>query len=209
MSVVQIYLQAHVHHGLLEIVDEDRIRAHSVTISDALGQRDPTKLVKQVTLTGSAAAALKFVLIRVKNKKNKMGLHMKVHDLPLVRVVAIYQAVELLRIRPVQPHIEGHITGHVSHNLVTPEEMIAVHRVFESRRETSKVWRTMVHQLGWYIANDRVSDEDRDALEKAAQALPSLHGEILSKGKELLEKRTVKERLGKVDGGWREKKKSG
>lgn len=173
MSVVQLYLQTSTQFGSLDIIDEQRMRAHSLTVDNALGQ-PATSLKQSVTLNGAAPGALKYILERIKNNSKDKVLHIKVHDQGLMKAVAIYEAAELLQLQPAQPHIEGHIVGYISHALVTPEEMVAVHRCFESRVETSKVWRVLIHQTAWNILHQKYTEQQTIALQTTASQHPSL-----------------------------------
>lgn len=185
MSVVQLVLQTPTELGHLETIDEDRIRAHSGLADQLLGPK-PTEgeapleaLTKTITLRGAAPAALKYILERIKKNKTTRILHVKVHDLGLPRAVAIYEAAELLQLQPHQPQIEGHIVGYISHNLVTPEEMIAVHRIFESRQNTSKTWRVLIHQIAWNLVHSRYTGQQADELVEACKVqYPDLYQAI-------------------------------
>ncbi|KAK5112889.1 hypothetical protein LTR85_011116 [Meristemomyces frigidus] len=173
MSVVQIYLQTATEFGSLAIIDEQRIRAHSVTIDDALGP--PNGSLKQtVTLMGAAPGALKYILDRVQKNKPEMVLHIKVHDQGFLKAVAIYEAAELLKLQPPQPQIEGHVIGYISHNVVNPAELIAVHRCFEARQETSKTWRVLIHQVAWNILHGKYAEQQAIDLKAAASQYPTL-----------------------------------
>lgn len=173
MSVVQLYLQTPTEFGPLAIVDEQRIRAHSVTIDDALGPQNGS-LKQTVTLMGAAPGALKYILERIQKNKPGYALHIRVHDQGFLKAVAIYEAAEVLQLRPPQPHIEGHIIGYVSHAVVKPAEMIAVQRCFEGRQQTSKTWRVLVHQVAWNILHGKYEETEAIELKITASQYPSL-----------------------------------
>ncbi|KAK4543865.1 hypothetical protein LTR36_004898 [Oleoguttula mirabilis] len=189
MSVVQIYLQTPTEFGSLGFIDEQRIRAHSATIDNALGPPNGS-LQQTVTLTGAAPGALKYIFERIRKNKPNFALHIKVHDQGFLKAVAIYEAAELLQLQPAQQHIEGHIIGYISHAVVTPAELVATHRCFEARQATSKTWRVLVHQVAWNILHGKYAEQAAIDLKLAASQYPALVAAIDSRiYNDLLEKK--------------------
>ncbi|KAK0255421.1 hypothetical protein LTR35_018303, partial [Friedmanniomyces endolithicus] len=71
--------------------------------------------------------------------------------MPLERVLAVWEATEVLDIRPPQPHIEGHVIGHTNHHTFKSEQMWVVAVASLHRRQTSKIFCTLIHQVAWNL----------------------------------------------------------
>ncbi|RMZ13480.1 hypothetical protein D0862_02321 [Hortaea werneckii] len=173
MAIVDIYLRTPTQHGKLATLDQKRVRFNSGTLDRLLGFL-PASEKQTVTLQGAAPAALTFLLDRIRTKPKSQDLHIKVHDQPFPKAVAIYEAAEVLDIKPPQPHIAGFIVGHLSHNKITPADMLVVHKCFYDRRETCKAWRVMVHQVAWYLSTSKYTAEEALELKRAAMQYPEL-----------------------------------
>ncbi|KAK0312344.1 hypothetical protein LTR82_013976 [Friedmanniomyces endolithicus] len=178
--------------NLLDTVPEERIRAHCASIDRALAtQGDNQSTEKTVCLFGAAPAALIYVIHRIAGKKETRDLHIKVHDMPLERVLAVWEATEVLGIRPAQPHIEGHVIGYISHYAITPEQMWVVAVASLHRRQSSKIFRTLIHQVAWNLVHQRYSEDGAQALQDKAREWPDLHFTIDKKVTELKEKKAI------------------
>ncbi|KAK4896476.1 hypothetical protein LTR27_005692 [Elasticomyces elasticus] len=150
---------------LIDTVSEARIREHSATIDGALAAAgDGAELTKTVYLSGGAPAALDFVIHRIAGKQEGRNLHIKVHDMPLVRAAAVFEAVEVLKVRPAQSHIEGHVVGYISHDKVTPDEMMAVTRASYPYRNTIKIFNTLVQQVAWGLVHGKYDEVEANFL---------------------------------------------
>ncbi|KAK1074976.1 hypothetical protein LTR12_006305 [Friedmanniomyces endolithicus] len=193
MSLVKINLTvAGKPDQLLDTVPEERIRAHSASIDRALAaQGDNQSTERTVCVFGAAPAALIYVIHRIAGKKETRDLHIKVHDMPLERVLAVWEATEVLDVRPAQPHIEGHVIGYISHHAVTPEQMWVVAVASLQRRQSSKIFRTLIHQVAWNLVHQRYSEDGAQALQDKAKEWPDLHFTIDKKVLELKEKKAV------------------
>ncbi|KAF2764568.1 hypothetical protein EJ03DRAFT_355636 [Teratosphaeria nubilosa] len=185
MTVVRIFVQAPTQTGLLYTMNEEKIRAASSTIDNA-STRQPYAPVKSVEISGAAPAAFRFVLTCIdehEKSKRRPGdeLRIKAHEEPLAGTTAIYEAIEVLGIKPPQPHIENHIIGHIAHNTLRPNELVTPHKTFVGRRETSKAWRTLVHQTAYYVVYQEYTPEEADALQRAVAPYPELRSAIETK----------------------------
>ncbi|KAI7479410.1 hypothetical protein KC357_g4190 [Hortaea werneckii] len=195
MAIVDIYLRTPTQHGRLATMDQKRVRTNSGTLDRLLGSL-PDSSKHTVTLQGAAPAALTYLLDRIRTKPKSQELHIKVHDQPFAKVVAIYEATEVLDIKPQQPHIAGFIVGHLSHNKLTPDDMLVVHKCFYDRRGTCKVWRVMVHQVAWYLATSKYTVDEATELNTAAMQCPELVDAVDRKVDELFpDRRELAERL--------------
>ncbi|KAI7157992.1 hypothetical protein KC349_g5159 [Hortaea werneckii] len=182
-------------------MDQNRVRANSGTLDRLLGSL-PVSEKHTVTLQGAAPAAFTYLFDRIRTKPKSQNLHIKVHDQPLAKAVAIYEAAEVLDIKPPQPHIAGFVVGYLSHNKITPNDMLVVHRGFYDRRETYKAWRVMVHQIAWYMATSKYTPDEAIELEKAAKQYPELVGAVDQKIDELFPgRRETAERLAVAEAG--------
>ncbi|KAI7278292.1 hypothetical protein D0864_00043 [Hortaea werneckii] len=195
MAIVDIYLRTPTQHGKLTTLDQKRVRDNSGTLDRLLGSL-PDSPKHTVTLQGAAPAALTFLLDRIRTKPKSQTLHIKVHDQPFAKAVAIYEAAEVLDIKPRQPHIAGFIVGYLSHNKVTPDDMLVVHKCFYDRRGTCKAWRVMVHQVAWWLATSKYTAEEAIELKTAATPYPELVDAVDRQIDELFpKKRELAERL--------------
>ncbi|GAB1739796.1 hypothetical protein NU219Hw_g4732t1 [Hortaea werneckii] len=173
MAIVDIFLHTPTQHGKLTTLDQKRVRTNSGTLDRLLGSL-PESQKQTVTLQGAAPAALTFLLDRIRTKPKSQDLHIKVHDQPFPKAVAIYEAAEVLDIKPSQPHIAGFIVGYLSHNKIAPADMLVVHKCFYDRRGTCKAWRVMVHQVAWYLSTSKYTAEEAVELKRAAMQYPEL-----------------------------------
>lgn len=195
MAIVDIYLRTPTQHGKLATLDQKRVRANSGTI-DRLLDPLPASQNHTVTLQGAAPAALTYLLDRIRTKPKSQELHIKVHDQPFAKAVAIYEAAEVLDIKPPQPHIAGFVVGYLSHNKILPDDMLVVHKCFYNRRETYKAWRVMVHQIAWYISTSKYTEQEALELKVAAMKHPELVDAVDQKVDELFPgRRETAERL--------------
>ncbi|KAI7205401.1 hypothetical protein D0869_01273 [Hortaea werneckii] len=173
MAIVDIYLRTPTQYGKLATMDQNRVRANSGTLDRLLGSLLASEK-HTVTLQGAAPAALTYLLDRIRTKPRSQNLHIKVHDQPFAKAVAIYEAAEVLDIKPPQPHIAGFVMGFLSHNKITPDDMLVIHKCFYDRRETYMAWRVMVHQVAWYISTSKYTAEEAIELKAAAMLYPEL-----------------------------------
>lgn len=175
---------------LLDTIPEPRIRAHSASIDRALAaQRISNATDKTVCLSGAAPAALSYVIHRIAGKKKGRELHIKVHDMSLQRAVAVFEATDVLDVRPAQPHIEGNIIGYISHYVVTPDEMMAVARASVHRRDTSRIFGTLIQQVAWNLVHGRYTEDQATALQNQALEWTDFHHTIDNRMRELQAKR--------------------
>ncbi|KAK0296944.1 hypothetical protein LTR54_004762 [Friedmanniomyces endolithicus] len=171
MSVVKINLAVPGKADqLLDAVPEERIRAHSASINRALAPRDDDPSTeKTICLFGAAPAALIYVIHRIAGKKETRDLHIK----------------------PPQPHIEGHVIGYISHHAITPEQMWVVAVASLRRRQSSKIFRTLIHQVAWNLVHQRYSEDEAKAMQDKAKEWPDLNFTIDKKVVELREKKAL------------------
>ena len=170
--------------ALFRTVDEAIITKHSIFVRNAVDDSVPGD--KTVFIRGASPGPLTFVLdMIVKNYSTMTDTTIRVHKEPLTKCVMVYEALEVLQVDPPQGKVEGHITGYVAHHQLTPDEMVAVHRVFEAKQNVSRAWPTMVHQIGWDHIHAKYTEAQAEALQTAARQYPSLHNAIDTKITEL------------------------
>ncbi|KAI6847999.1 hypothetical protein KC327_g2040 [Hortaea werneckii] len=170
MAIVDIYLRTPTQLGKLMTLDQKRVRTNSGTLDRLLGS--------------------------LPDSPKHTTLHIKVHDQPFAKVVAIHEAADVLDIKPRQPHIAGFIVGYLSHNKVTPDDMLVVHKCFYDRRGTCKAWRVMVHQVAWWLATSKYTADEAIELKTAATPYPELVDAVDRQIDELFpKKRELAERL--------------
>ena len=189
ITTIRLMLDTGIKEVQLGSVDEQRIREHSKTIRTALDNRPSDDKERKVVVFGAAPAALDFVIQRVKGWAPSGSLHIKVHNMPLLRAVAVYEACKALDLEPAQPHVEGHVAGHLAHNTITPDEMMATALASRRYRETDKVYNTLVQQVAWGLVHAKYSEKDAAALQNEAEQWTELHDELDAKVQELKVKR--------------------
>jgi len=168
MAMTKVYhqsLAADVHLGDF---DEALLRRHSLTIDNMMRPSTNKPVPNTIVLTGLAPGPFRVVLWAIKQDKGD-ALKIIVHDLPLLKVVLVSNAVEYLQIAPAQAQIDGHICWYIANHPLTVDEVIAVHQEFEARQATSKVWRVLVHQVAWDICHMKYSEADKDTLDRVTR----------------------------------------
>jgi len=185
MAQVKIYVTKNGTSTLVRTLPESLLSKCSRTIRNLLENQHG--LEKEVHFTGISPAPLDFVLTEI--LKNGTKTYIRVHKEPLERAVAIFQAIEALAVEPPQPQVDGFIVQHIAHNQITPQGMVAVHLAYESRKETSKAWPTMVHQMSWDFTNGHYEADDAAALQNAADPYPTLLAAVDAKIKYLEQRR--------------------
>ncbi|KAK5714311.1 hypothetical protein LTR17_017242 [Elasticomyces elasticus] len=176
---------------VLDTVPEARIREHSATIDRTLAAAgDNAEQTKTVYLTGGAPAALEYVIHRIAGRQESRHLHIKVHDLTLVRAVAVFEAVEVLKVRPAQTHVEGHVVGYISHDKVTPDEMMAVARASYPYRNAIKIYNTLVQQVAWGLVHGKYDEVEANFLHNRSREFSEFCRAVTDRMWELKAKRT-------------------
>ncbi|KAK5675259.1 hypothetical protein LTS10_012020 [Elasticomyces elasticus] len=188
---VKIYLRAPGKPDqLLDTVPAARIREHSATIDGALAAAgENVELTKTVYLSGASSGALEFVIHRIAGRQEGQHLHIKVHDMPLAKAVAVFEAVEVLKVRPAQTHIEGHVVGYISHDKVTPDEMMAVARASFPYRDTSKIFNTLVQQIAWSLVHHKYDEVEANFLHNRSREWSEFCLTVTNRMKELKAKK--------------------
>ena len=195
MAQVQVWLVIEHQNKLVITLAESKIRAHSAAIAHLLDVKShPNPAIKQVFFDRLASlGAMDFLLARIKSH-DRTVLHIKVHDLPLQRVVAIWEASVLLQLQPEQPQIERGLIGEISHRQLTPDEMVTVARVAFQNQHSSRMWDVLVQQLSWDIVHDRYDDKQRKELFAAAAPYQALVEAVTAKKDFLQQKKDERDR---------------
>lgn len=172
MSSVQISVSTPSKSGIVSTIDGDLIKKHSATVREIIDAQQPS-LVYNVTLTNVAPAAIGWIIKQVDGHARKKTLYLRVSDLPLLQAVCIEEAVRVLRIEPDQPHIAGHILGYVSHNIVTPSEMVTIHKAYGNLSD-SRIHKALIHDLSYNMVGGLIDAAKMDELWNAAKPYPAL-----------------------------------
>ncbi|KAK6443086.1 hypothetical protein LTR95_000603 [Oleoguttula sp. CCFEE 5521] len=171
MSSVQDFVQTPSNFGLVDTIDGDLIKRNSDLIRD-LVDKQPKAVKYQVTLMGVAPAAVKHILHHIAAVPKTGKLYLNVHHMSINQAIAIHEAAMLLRLKPEQPQLEGHIIGYASHNVPSPATMIIIHKVYKNA--SSRIWTTMVHNMCYNFVGEKIPDAQIDALQIAAKQYPDL-----------------------------------
>lgn len=177
MSSVQIFHRdENRNETLVSVIDGDRIKAHSGTIRVKI-LNSPPDIIYRFTLYGPSAAAFKHVIEEIKFVDSNKVLFIPIHHTGLAEAIDIHQAVSLLQIEPMQSHIEGHIRGFLSHNLVTPEQLQLLQITYGAAVEGTaghKIMSVMVATLAYDDVHGHMSDDVKIALQRACAPYPKL-----------------------------------
>lgn len=192
MSSIQILVTTGTKTGVVGIMDGDLIKQHSATVRNIVDSQQPS-LVYQVQFTNVAPPAIDWILKKIKANKPNKALYLKVHDLPLIQAICIEEAVRRMRIEPAQPHIEGHILGYVSHNIVTPSEMVTIHKAYHNI-SGSRIHKALIHHLSYNMIGGSIDSMLNDELFEAAQPFPALVTAVEVKLKELKDRQAQMKR---------------
>ena len=193
MPLVQVYHQIMDDVTPVCEIKEDLFRRHSRVAEFALS-REPGP-VKRLVFRRVEAGAIQFILNKIKGRRGNRALYVRVHELPLKKVVDVYEALERMQIDPPQPHVENFITGYISHNRVTPVEFRAVYGVFDEHRDTSKVLRTLIHQMAWNLINKNYTDAEVEEFRVKVWIFPTVDREIKARMDELAKRPSVAAKL--------------
>lgn len=191
MPNVQIFLQQANAAGHLMTVDEAIVVNHLEKIRDVVVTMNPRLDTKRVYVTHGASGPLKFVLERVVAQRDQ--LYIKIGDRQLKIVIAMYEAMQVLGVKPVQTHFEGHIVGHITHNKLTPEDIEATQKMFGHLRNSSRCWTSLIYQLGWYFAGNLYTDDEASTIARTLEGYPALYTAVQTKQDELVAKQQANE----------------
>lgn len=170
------------------VIDGDLLAAHSIffrRIKNALG----LKTVYKVWVVGETAPtweATKMVLQEINSLKPGKVLNISTSHLGPSLAIQLHRAICYLRIEPVQDQIEGHIKGFLSHQLVSPTEMLEVHAYYGAPTHAHhSIWSTMIHHIAFTWVHGGMTQTKKDALKAAANAHPDLQKALIAKVREL------------------------
>lgn len=166
-------------HSFIIAVSETVVGNHLHQVRDKLLTLTSAANPKKVHLSGAPLAALRFVVELVIKDGSKA--YIRVRDRPLKMAIALFQAVQVLGLDPAQPHIGNHIVGHVSHEKLDSEEIIAMDLAFGVEGLGNRCWRTMVDHLGWLIVKHKWSEVELKDVAPAIRASSMLDRAIAEK----------------------------
>lgn len=183
MAVVQVYVQHQGEWVRCYGVRLNVVNQHLRAISRALSERAPDER-RDVYLSGVTRGPLTFVLDELHEQRK--ALHLNLHLFSLPYAIAVWQAVEVLQLKPPQPHVTGHITGHINHHTITPEELVAIQTAFGSVPKSHEVWQGVIHQLPWLFLNREYGEDDRNEIVRLVKLDSELDAALERKYNELL-----------------------
>jgi hypothetical protein len=213
MSSVQIFHRDSAgNETLVGVVDGDLIKKHSAEVRNLLATRPP-QLVTKVTLHGPSVYGLSEVLKEIKTLEKGRTLEITTKTRDIDEAIDIHRAIHCMKIEPTQTKVEGHLKGYLSHQIVTPAEMVAVHKAYGNPNGPyNKIWKTMIHTIAYKWVGSDMNKTQSDRLKAVAREIPDLNAAIANrvaalekikkKQQEMSEKRAA-ERAAKADNdGW-------
>lgn len=194
MSSIQIFHRApDGDETVVGVLDGDRIKAHSARVR-ALVAAQPPKIMYRFTFSGPTAESLKIVLDQINALPRGQVLQIAVNTRNLVKAIDIHRAIECLQIEPDQGKIVGHLNGYLSHEILTAEEMVAVHLAYGTPgNKNHKTWSTMIHTIAYRWVGGDVPQSVADELKGAAMQHPTLDAALNAKVDELQAIKTSRE----------------
>ena len=185
MPNANVYLTWNGQTRFLQAVDETVISRYSRVARNAL--QSQTVRPKRVDISDVSPGPLKFVI--EKAVKHGNNVRIIVHDGSIPRAVMILQAINALDMEPAQPHVEQHIVGHISHERIKPDEMVAIHTAFGHEGVNNRIWRVMLHQIAWDSIHEKFTVDQKAALVEATKKLPDLDAALLQRAQYLARKK--------------------
>ena len=112
----------------------------------------------------------------------------KVHfaHLAIEQVCMLYEATELLEIVPKQIDLRLHIRGWISHEKMSPGQIITLHQIFERSKdeklpsEKLSIWGILIHQTAYWINEKMYTAEEADEMQKIISAQHPELAEVIS-----------------------------
>ena len=192
MSSVQVFYR---HDGgatdLVGVYDGDRIKAHSARIRSEIATLEPN-IIYRVYIRGPTFESLKVVLQEIDKAQADEVFQITIKTRDLKKAINIHSAVQYLQVEPEQTKVVGHLHGYISHQLVNPDEMVAVYLAYGDRnRRFHKVFEVMVHDIAWRYLEGNIPQRQGDLLKAATLRYPAIDTAIKDK---VIEIRREKER---------------
>lgn len=173
-------------------IDASLIARHSGTVREVIATM-PAQDSYELTIYGVAPAAARWIIDKIATHSGNSKLYLRVADLPLQQGIAIEEAIRAMRIEPAQPHVEGHILGYVSHNIVNANEMLTLHRAYSGITD-SRIYKALIHHLAYNMIGGEIGLAKIDELHEAAQQYPALVTAVEERLKELQVRKAQAER---------------
>jgi hypothetical protein len=213
MSSVQLFhVDSAGNETLVGVVDGDLIKKHSAEVRNLIATR-PHQIVHKVTLRGPSVEGLRYVLNEIQTLEPGKALEITTKTRNIEQAIDLHRAIHCMKIEPTQTRVEGHLNGFLSHQLATPDEMVAIHNAYGSPNSRyNKIWRTMIHTIAYKWVGGGMNKAQSDQLKAAARdhsdlnaAISKRVGElekIKKKQQETSEKRAVMRATKAGDNGW-------
>jgi hypothetical protein len=150
MSSVQLFhVDSAGNETLVGVVDGDLIKKHSAEVRNLIATR-PYQIVHKVTLRGPSVEGLRYVLNEIQTLEPGKALEITTKTRNIEQAIDIHRAIHCMKIEPTQTRVEGHLNGFLSHQLATPDEMVAIHNAYGSPNSRyNKIWKTMIHTIAY------------------------------------------------------------
>jgi len=132
MSVVQAYYNyTDGTTDLIGVYDTERVKAHSALIRRMLATQEPT-IMYEVYLDGPTTTieSLKTVLQSIHEVLQDEIYQLRITTRNLAKAINIHHAIRYLQVEPEQTKATGHLNGYVCHQLINPDEMVAIYHAY-------------------------------------------------------------------------------
>ncbi|GAB7336437.1 hypothetical protein MBLNU13_g09733t1 [Cladosporium sp. NU13] len=194
MSSVQAYYR---HNGgaidLIGVFDGDRIKAHSALIRSQIATLEPN-IIYRVYLRGPTFESLKVVLQEIDSAQVDEVFQIAIKTRDIQKAINIHSAIQYLQVEPEQTKVVGHFHGYVSHQLVNPDEMVALYLAYGNPDgRFHKIFEVMIQDIAWRYLQGTIPRRQGDLLKEASLRYPAIDAAISAKIVELRREKQRKE----------------
>ena len=182
MSSVQVFYR---HNGgatdLVGVYDGDRIKAHSARIRNEIATLEPN-IIYRIYVRGPTFESLEVVLQEIDKAKADEVFQIIIKTRDFQKAINIHTAIQYLQVEPEQSRVVGHLHGYITHQLVNPDEMVAVYLTYGNPHHLfHKVFTVMLHDIAWRQVKGRIPQWQGDLLKEASLRYPALDIAIKNK----------------------------
>ena len=193
MSSVQVFHNA--ANGALTLVgvyDGDRIKAHSAKLRNMMTAM-PSAAIYRINLYEGDVNSLQYALGEIQAMQQGQYLEITTTTRDLNKAIALHNAIEFLEIEPEQSKIVGHLNGYIAHQLISPEEMIAIHKNYGTPGHPhARIWNTMIHTIAYRYVGKKIKRETAELFSIALLRYPELKKALDDKVREFEDRQESK-----------------
>ncbi|KAF2167351.1 hypothetical protein M409DRAFT_22161 [Zasmidium cellare ATCC 36951] len=172
---VRVYLQRpglDAEKRLISSLPRDKLLEHSAEFAAFLESWPvDDESQREIVLPEGSPSALQHVFGIIKAHRGRQGLYINLKDLTIPQKLAVWNACQLLDIRPKDAlkAVGNNLAWVISHAKTTPEIMRATYDctiMFKDSKDKdqSKLWHSMIHQYVWDLIHGKFEEQEEEAL---------------------------------------------